>query len=83
MGLLRSKSNETNITYTPEPGNDSVRIRHELPLEWGAKALSQKGLRFTQYTEVFLIFTHSASVACSHSSLVLPSTDMHPSMNES
>jgi hypothetical protein len=48
----RSRSNETNISHTPEPGSDNVRIRHELPLEWGAKSLSQKGIiRFVNYSE--------------------------------
>jgi hypothetical protein len=47
----RPKNTETLIAHPPTPGFDNVKIHHEPELKGGFKALSEKGIRITNYHE--------------------------------
>ncbi|HEU4824764.1 MAG TPA: hypothetical protein VFS97_15175 [Nitrososphaeraceae archaeon] len=46
------RNTETLISTTPLPGQKDVAIKKNIDLQWGAKALSQRGtIKFTSYSE--------------------------------
>jgi hypothetical protein len=47
----RGRNSETLVAQPPTPGFDSVKIHHEIQPRGGLKALQDRGLKITSYSE--------------------------------